>query len=329
MINKIKIIIILLLILINILLYFKQKNSNSNNIEYFLPINCESIDSEYINGEYIGSEFIPTKEEDIILPENFVFDTNAKVSAHIEQFFKLYIKLINVDFINKKIAQYAGPTTSMQKIFSRNNLTLFSLNDELKKIDLIYIAKNRKISNRVIYYYGIYKLIKIKLRNELDKTENFIYKYETIIDSECPNKIIGYDIYLFPKKWEESKIKQEGILISSEHREDKKKGNIENKGEKEEKYERKHTKYCTENEICKIKHKDLFNEDLLDQFKDYKDFENYRKNMASSLNTLIKITELEIVKKLLIENNKKDHLSTFQAKVIVPLNKEIADYIKG
>ena len=320
------ILIILLLILINILLYFKQKYdikynpffNYNNNKEYFTPIHCESIDSEYISGEYIGSEFIPNKEDEIILPTGFTFDTNAKVSANIEQFFKLYIKLININFINQKLAQYAGPNVTMQSIFTKNNLTIFNLNNQLQKIDHIYMLKDKNVSNRVIFYYGIYKIIKLKLRNELDNNEKYIYKYKYIIDSECPNKkIIGYDIYLFPKNWGQEKIKEEQKLIPSEH------------VGSEDKYEKKHTKYCKENEICKIKHKNLYNEDLFDKYENKDNLENYRKNIWGNLNKLIKITELEIVKQLLTENNKKDNLSTFQSNVIVPLNKEILDYIQS
>jgi hypothetical protein len=205
----------------------------------------------------------------------------------------------------------------MQSIFIKNNLTLFSLNDQLQKIDLIYITKSNKITNRIIFYYGLFKLIKLKLRNELDKNEKFIYKYKSVVDSECPNKIIGYDIYLFPKKWSEDEIKEKQKNIPYEERGDM------------NKFEKKHSKKCNDNEICKIKHTNLYNEDLFEQYENNKDFEKYRRLMALNLDKMIKISELEIVKQLLIENNKKDNLSTFQAKVIVPLNKEIMDYIKG
>ena len=290
---------------------------NYNYKEYFLPINCETIDGEYISGEYIGSEFIPNKEDEIILPPGFTFDTNAKVNANIEQFFKLYIKLINVNFINQKLAQYAGPGVTMQTIFLNNNLTLFNLNNQLNQLDLIYITKHNKITNRVIFYYGIYKLIKKRLRNELDNNEKFSYKYKVNVDSECANKIIGYDIYLFPKIWGEEKIKEEQKLIPSKH------------VEGEDKYEKKHSKNCKDNEICKIKHTKLYNEDLFEQYENNRDFENYRKGLAVNLNSMIKITELEIVKQLLTENNIRYKSSTFQSGVIVPLNAEIRTYINN
>lgn len=182
----IPIIFIITLVLLTILISYKIKN---NSIENLLNVTAEDIivnnSYDFINDKIRAyqEEQICVKEECnkvcnyVKLPKYFTFNTQENIRDYIEEFFTLYLNILDVECINNKIKKYIGSDLTMGKIFKLKNLSLnsFSLLTNIL-IDNVYFANNIKVNQTKLNNFGLFKLIKNKFDIRL---KDYKYYYDS------------------------------------------------------------------------------------------------------------------------------------------------------
>lgn len=183
-----KTIIPIIFIIIFILLTFaiSYKNERIENLSN-IPIENIIINNSY---DFLDDKIKIIQEENtciknecnkvcnyVILPENFTFDTQEKIRDYIEEFFILYLNILDVECINNKIKKYIGPELTMGKIFKLKNLSLNSFSPLTNiLIDNIYFANNIQINEIKLNNFGLFKLVK----NKFDmKLKDYKYYYNS------------------------------------------------------------------------------------------------------------------------------------------------------
>lgn len=174
---KLYMIIIIFLMIILILINNKNKNNN-NKIEKIDPhINYNST-YDFINDRImtLQEEKMCIKDECkktcnyVSLPEDLIFNTPEKIRDYIEEFFILYLNVLDIGCINNKIKKYIGNELSIGKIFKLKNLTINSFSPLTNiLLDNIFFVNNIESDRRDTTGYGIFKLMKNKFNSILNK----------------------------------------------------------------------------------------------------------------------------------------------------------------
>jgi hypothetical protein len=183
----IPIVFITLLVFLNIIIAKKLNIKNENlivlNTNDFLRNNSYDFINEKIKA--LQEEQMCVKDECnkvcnyVQLPQNFKFNTKENIVLYIEEFFILYLNLLDIGCINAKINKYIGKTLTLGKIFREKNLTLDDFSPlTYLLIDNLYFANNALLNKSKLNNYGIFKLLKNKFNQKL-MDYKYYYKYDS------------------------------------------------------------------------------------------------------------------------------------------------------
>ena len=292
--KKIIIPIIFIIILAILTIIISYKVNNKNEIEHMLIVNAEDIivnnSYDFVNDKIriIQEEQLCSKEDCnkvcnyVTLPQDFVFDTQEKIRDYIEEFFILYLNLLDIGCINNKIKQFMGPDLSVGKIFKLKNL---SLNDfsplTYILIDNLYFANSIVIDEIKLNNYGLFKLVK----NKFDaKLINYKYYYNSTLNSIT---LVKNTI----------KPEMEELLIKNVSSED---SNIVLRDILE----------CTESK-CTINMKSLYFYDIIKRLNKYPNinFNKIRDDIGLNLTNLIELCQNSIIFDLFLKYNNINKLN--------------------
>ena len=300
MISKFTIIIIILLFII-ILLYIISLKKNRYNedfkgqreieramkilkgVNYALIESEEKIQSEHrkrdqiyplseklksimitLNGSSEDESIYIRNKIDAEYSPGFSFTTSKNISDNIEKFFNTYLLLIDTNYINQKVAQYIDASGTMQSIFTQNNASILDFTtNTFDMLNKIYFSHNSIIDESNFTLYGIFSLIKFRIKNELNSKENYIYKYDG-------NKFV----YMIPKKISLIDLANTNIIFNTDD--------------------------CSGNNICKINIKTIAGQDIWKKLKKNKsqDIDIIRYKISDNINNAIILCELYIVQDL-------------------------------
>jgi hypothetical protein len=295
--TNIHIILIILFVLIIIIALYKIKKSEK--IENLINVTTEDIiaNNSY---DFIDDKIRTYQEEQICikdecskicnyvsLPENYIFNTHEKIRDYIEEFFILYLNVLDTGCINNKIKKYIGNDLSLGKIFKLKNLTINSFSPLTNiLIDNIYFANSIVINQTKLSNYGIYKLIK----NKFDmKLKDYKYYYNSKDYITLVKKLV------YPEM-EEKLIK----IISSEDS----KNTLNNILD------------CSDS-ICIININSLYNYDIEKRLSSHKNIilEKIKDDIGLNINKLIELCQISIVIDLFLKYNNINNVNDLQKNI--------------
>lgn len=287
----IPIIFIIIFVLLTILISYKIKNINT--IENMLVINSKDIivnnSYDFVNDKIKAyqEEQICVKEECnkvcnyVRLPQNFRFNTQENIRDYIEEFFTLYLNILDVECINNKIKKYIGPDLTMGKIFKLKNLTLdsFSLLTNIL-IDNVYFANNIKVNQTKLNNFGIFKLVKNKFNTRL---KDYKYYYDSKLYITLTKNIVKPEMEEILNKIitsEDSQIILKNILDCSDSK-------------------------------CMIDINSLYYYDIIKRLSSYVDinFQKIKDDLGLNINRLIELCQLSIVIDLFLKYNNVNNIN--------------------
>jgi hypothetical protein len=319
-----KIVIAILLIIIVLFLVFKLNNNkfdtknlinNINNItvvkEYFsFDDNVPGEENKVRRNRRVNNG-IKTKE--LQYPRNFKYNDDSLITDNIESFFNTYVLLIDTDFINQKIQEYIDPSGNMQTIFSSKNASLLDFTGLIQSLlNKLYKASypgyyqesipsgrtSDKIYKDNLYLFGIYSAIINNLKNKRQSSRRFQYRYkfnpeqnnptsEELLLTMVPLQITEEQIYdnisnINPRL-------TPSVTINSTTYNNRILSNMNNS--------------CNQNQICYYPIVDyvkpyIFSDNIPDDKKNY-----IATQLKYNIDNIKKLTELAIVKELLIINS--------------------------
>ena len=233
----------------------------------------------------------------IILPENFKFDTPESIRDRIEDFFNIYLDIVDVGCINDKIKRYIDPSLTLGKIFKEKNISIVDLNPNIfKTLDNIYFSNNPQINETQLNKYGVFKMIKQRLENMKLNNNNYEMYYDNNYNMFMINKNIRQESILekIKPKMEEivEKFYKNGVEI----------------GEMRQFVDRNqitHTGDCN-GEVCKIGIKNLIGQDMIKKLntkvgKGWDKVEALRDDLSTNISVLKLILEISIITDLMLK----------------------------
>jgi hypothetical protein len=251
------------------------------------------IKEEYCNDNYICNQ----KCDKIYLPPNFKFDTPENIRDHIEDFFNIYLDIVDIGCINDKIKRYINPNLTIGKIFKEKNLLLTDLNPNIfASLDNIYYANNPLINDLRLNKYAIFKMIKQRLENFKLNNNNYNFYYDNSFNMFMINKNIKEeDIREKIKPKDEEileKVFQNGVEIEQRRK-------IIDRNEIE------HTGDCT-GQVCKMSINTLTGQDMIRKLnakanKGWDKVQILRQELSSNIEFLKLVLEVQIVTDLLFK----------------------------
>jgi hypothetical protein len=181
--------IILIIIFVLIIITASYKIKKNERIENLINVTAEDIiaNNSY---DFIDDKIRTYQEQQICikdecnkvcnsvsLPQNFTFNTNERIRDYIEEFFILYLNVLDIGCINSKIKKYIGNDLTMGKIFKLKNLTINSFSPlTFILLDNIYYANNIQINQTKLNNFGMFKLVKNKFDTKL---KDYKYYYDS------------------------------------------------------------------------------------------------------------------------------------------------------
>ncbi len=281
--NKLLILILFILIFVLttiIIAYFY--NNSKPKYEYLVNIMGEEIKEESCNQNYICGETCNM----ISLPVNFKFDSHENVRDNIEDFFAIYLDVLDVGCINDKIKTYIDPNLTMKKIFNQKNLSLSDFSPlTLILIDNLYFSNNPLIRETQLDKYAGFKLVK----QRLDSIRNGNLNYNLFYDS-------SFNMFMLNKNITSEQI-AEKIRPKMEEIVDR----ISNITKNIDLNEIINTNDCT-SDVCKISIKNLIGQDMIKKLGGtFNKVSELREDLSSNINILKLLCEYSIVIDLLLK----------------------------
>lgn len=291
--------ILILVVIILLIGYFliDKKSNQYNYIDKFTNVFGETILDETCAKNLICGETCNT----VTLPKFFKFDNDENVRNHIEEFFRLYLTVIDIGCINDKIKTYINPDLTLQKIFKEKQLSLNDLSPlTYKLIDNIYFSNNVAINEAKLNNYAGFKLVKQKLENL--KLDNF--DYDLYYDED-------YVMYMIKK----TVSSEESLLDIDSEKITEKINSIGNYIE--------NTKLC-QSDACKIGIKTLIGQDMIEKLGGFSELNNkilnIRDDLSKNINIMKILCETSIVIDLMLKyydiTNLNDLVNLFKNKNI-------------
>jgi hypothetical protein len=286
--------IIVIIVIVFIILFYIYKKNNIK-FENFGQYNttyrrvCSEVRGE-VRGETICQE---QQYNTITFPAGFTFDSNLNITNNIENFFNIYLSLIDTDYINDKVKQYIDPTSNMQQIFTQKNGSLLDFSDTtVSLLNKIYFGMKNLTDNQ-LNLYGMYIIIRQKLLNRLNNNDNYIYKYRDF-------KIIAIPKTMTNQTTINQQLQPNLQSVTVEEYDDNGTRKVITK--QKDRKEIENINDCSGNGICIIPIKVLAKQDMTTKYKTTNglDVYNIRDEINNNISNVIRLCQLNIVRDLFL-----------------------------